>query len=110
KDPNLKFVDVTGDGIADVLITEDEAFIWHSSLLQEGFGEAVRTAMAEDEEKGPRIVFADGTQSIYLADMSGDGLSDIVRIREGEVCYWPNRGYGRFGEKITMDNAPWFDD
>ena len=37
------------------------------------------------------------TQSIYLADMSGDGLTDLVRIRNGEVCYWPNLGYGRFG-------------
>jgi RHS repeat-associated protein len=25
------------------------------------------------------------------------------------VCYWPNQGYGRFGAKVTMDNAPWFD-
>ena len=62
-----------------------------------------------DEEQGPRLVFADGTQSIYLADMSGDGLTDLVRIRNGEVCYWPNLGYGRFGAKVTMDNAPWFD-
>ena len=62
-----------------------------------------------DEEKGPRVIFADSTQSIHLADMSGDGLTDIVRIRNGEVCYWPNLGYGRFGAKVTMDNAPWFD-
>jgi hypothetical protein len=41
--------------------------------------------------------------------MTGDGLTDIVRIRSGEVCYWPNRGYGRFGAKVTMDNAPVFD-
>jgi len=41
--------------------------------------------------------------------MSGDGLTDIVRIRNGEVCYWPNLGYGRFGKKITMDASPWFD-
>ncbi len=41
--------------------------------------------------------------------MSGDGLSDIVRIRYGEVCYWPNLGYGRFGAKVTMDNAPVFE-
>ena len=54
-------------------------------------------------------MFDDGTQSIYLADMSGDGLADLVRIRNGEVCYWPNLGYGRFGAKVTMDNAPWFD-
>jgi len=63
-----------------------------------------------DEGKEPRIVFADGTQSIYLADLTGDGLSDILRIRNGEVSYWPNRGYGRFGAKVTMDHSPWFDE
>jgi Insecticide toxin TcdB middle/N-terminal region len=41
--------------------------------------------------------------------MSGDGLTDLVRIRNGEVCYWPNLGYGSFGPKVAMDNAPWFD-
>lgn len=108
-DPNLKFVDLDGDGHADVLITEHDAFVWHASLAEEGFGPARRVALALDEEKGPRIVFADGTQSIYLADLSGDGLTDIVRIRNGEVCYWPNLGYGRFGAKVTMDGSPWFD-
>ena len=42
--------------------------------------------------------------------MSGDGLTDIVRVRNGEACYWPNTGYGRFGAKVTMDDAPRFDD
>lgn len=109
RDPNLKFVDLDGDGHADVLITEDAAFVWHRSLAEAGFGPARRVAQALDEEKGPRLVFADGTQSIYLADLSGDGLTDLVRIRNGEVCYWPNLGYGRFGDKVTMDYAPRFD-
>jgi RHS repeat-associated protein len=109
RDPNLKFVDLDGDGHADVLITEDDAFVWHASLAEDGFGPARRVAQALEEEEGPHIVFADGTQAIYLADLSGDGLTDIVRIRNGEVCYWPNLGYGRFGAKVTMDNAPWFD-
>ena len=61
-----------------------------------------------DEDRGPAVVFADGTERVQLADMSGDGLVDIVRIRNGEVCYWPNLGYGRFGAKITMDGAPRF--
>ena len=64
---------------------------------RKGFGAAERTAIPLDERDGPRVVFADGEQAIYLADMSGDGLSDIVRIRNGQVCYWPNLGYGRFG-------------
>lgn len=110
KDPNLKFVDVTGDGVADILITEDGAFLWHESLLDEGYGAAIRVPVPADECKGPHVVFADGIQSIYLADMSGDGHSDIVRIRNGEICYWPNLGYGVFGAKVIMDNAPWFED
>jgi len=110
KDPNLKFVDVTGDGIADILITEDDAFLWHESFLEEGFGTAIRVAVPTDEDQGPHVIFADGVQSIYLADMSGDGLSDLVRIRNGEVCYWPNLGYGVFGPKVVMENAPWVED
>lgn len=108
-DPNVRFVDLDGDGHADVLITENDAFVWHESLAEEGFGSARRVSQALDEEKGPRLVFSDGTQSIYLADLSGDGLTDLVRIRNGEVCYWPNLGYCRFGAKVTMDNSPWFD-
>jgi RHS repeat-associated protein len=109
RDPNLKFVDLDGDGHADVLITEDDALVWHASLAEGGFGPARRAAQALDEERGPRVVFADGTQSIHLADLSGDGLTDIVRIRNGDVCYWPNLGHGRFGAKVPMDNPPWFD-
>ncbi|MEO1433751.1 MAG: SpvB/TcaC N-terminal domain-containing protein, partial [Cyanobacteria bacterium J06633_8] len=107
--PNLKFIDLDGDGHSDILITEDDCFVWHPSLAEDGFGAAQRVHQPWDEEKGPRIVFADSTQSIYLADISGDGLTDIVRIRNGEVCYWSNLGYGRFGAKVTMDNSPWFD-
>lgn len=102
-DPNLRFVDLDGDGHADILISEDHVFIWHQSLAEVGFGPARRVTQALDEAKGPRLVFADGTQSLYLADMSGDGLADLVRIGHSEVCYWPNLGYGRFGSRVTMD-------
>ncbi len=102
-------MDLDGDGHADILITEDDALVWHPSLAEEGFGPARRVAKALDEEKGPQLVFADGTESIYLADLSGDGLTDLARIRNSEVCYWPNLGHGRFGAKVTMDNAPLFD-
>jgi hypothetical protein len=110
QDPNLRFADLTGDGHADILITESDALTWYPSLAEEGFGPSVRVSLPLDEEKGPRLIFADGEQSIHLADLSGDGLSDLVRIRNGEVCYWPNLGYGHFGAKVTMDDAPWFDE
>jgi RHS repeat-associated protein len=108
-DPNLRLVDLNGDGHADILVTNDQVFVWYASRGEAGFGPPEYMNKLHDEEDGPALVFADASQSIYLADMSGDGLVDIARIRNGEVCYWPNLGYGRFGAKVTMDHAPAFD-
>jgi len=109
QDRNLKFVDLSGDARPDIMLTEEDALVWHPSLAELGFDRARRVWSAMDENAGPRVVFDDGTESIFLADMSGDGLQDIVRVRNGEICYWPNLGYGRFGARITMDNAPLMD-
>jgi YD repeat-containing protein len=109
RDPNLKFIDIDGDGLADILVSEDEVMACYPSLAQGGFGLREYARKPIDEEQGPALVFQDQAQSIFLADMSGDGLTDIVRIRNGEVCYWPNLGYGRFGAKVTMDGSPCFD-
>jgi RHS repeat-associated protein len=108
-DPNVRRVDLDGDGLADVLMTADDAFTWFAWRAENGFAVGGRVATTYDEDAGPALVLAQSDASIYLADMTGDGLSDLVRIRNGEVCYWPNLGYGRFGPKVIMDAAPWFD-
>jgi RHS repeat-associated protein len=108
-DPNLRFVDLTGDGLADVLLTEDGLFTVYASLGEVGFGRGPQVPVPWDEERGPRLVISDGTGTIFIADMTGDGLNDLVRVRNGEACYWPNIGYGRFGAKVSMDRAPRFE-
>jgi RHS repeat-associated protein len=108
-DPNLRFLDLDGDGLADVLVAEDEVFVWSRSLGKDGFDRPQVVRKRSDEEAGPTFVFADARQSIFVADMTGDGMVDLVRVRNGEICYWPNLGYGQFGGKITMGNAPRFD-
>ena len=106
--PNLSMVDLTGDGRAGVLITEADALVWYPSLGKDGFGPAQRIPVPGDEGAGPHILLSDGTGTIFRADISGDGLMDLVRIRNGEIAYWP--GLGRtFGAKMTMDDAPLFD-
>jgi Salmonella virulence plasmid 65kDa B protein len=107
-DPNVTFIDVTGDGLADILITGDRLYSVYESLGETGFGSAEQVCAPWDEERGPAVILADGTQTMFTADMSGDGLTDIVRVRNGEVCYWPSTGYCRFGAKVTMDGAPRF--
>lgn len=108
-DRNTRMLDLNGDGRPEALITEDNVFTWYASAGRDGFLAARRTPKPTDEEEGPHLVFADLKETIFLADMSGDGLTDIVRIRNGEVCYWPNLGYGNFGAKVTFDDAPQFD-
>ncbi|MFM7732453.1 MAG: SpvB/TcaC N-terminal domain-containing protein, partial [Cyanobium sp.] len=89
-DPNLHFIDLDGDGHADLLLSAGEALVWHRSLAKEGFGGGERLPLPWDEEQGPRVLFADGGECLHLADMSGDGLADVVRIRAGlrgqEIC------------------------
>lgn len=50
-----------------------------------------------------------GNPNLKFVDLAGDGLTDIVRISNGEVCYWPKLGGGCFGAKVTMDHSPSFD-
>lgn len=110
KDPNIRVLDINSDGRAEILLSDQGAFWFWPGKGKDGYAAPERVAQPFEEEAGPALVFADKEQRIFTADMSGDGLVDIVRVRNGEVCYWPNLGYGRFGAKITMGNAPWFDE
>jgi RHS repeat-associated protein len=107
--PYTKLLDLDGDGRPDILVTEDRLWSWYKNKGTEGYEIGGQQSIGFDEEHGPRLVLNDRVQSIFLADMSGDGLTDLVRVRNGEVCYWPNLGYGKFGAKVSMSNAPVFD-
>ena len=108
-DPGLRFVDLTGDGRADLLLTEHDVVRWWPSRGADGYGPGRRVPQALDEARAPRALFGDRRSAVFLADMTGDGLSDLVRVRNSQVCYWPNLGYGRFGAKITLGAAPMLD-
>jgi RHS repeat-associated protein len=108
-DPETKLIDLDGDGRSDLAVSEDNVFIWYPSAGIDGYENPRMAPKPFDEERGAALVFSDPTSSIFLANMTGSGLTDIVRIRNGEISYWPNLGYGRFGAKVTMDFSPVFD-
>ncbi|WP_020527570.1 SpvB/TcaC N-terminal domain-containing protein [Flexithrix dorotheae] len=109
KNQNARYIDLNGDGRPELVVSEENAFLWYESMGKKGYAEGKKNLKPFDEDTGPAMVFSDEGESIFLADFSGDGLTDIIRIRNGEICYWPNLGYGNFGSKISMANAPLFD-
>lgn len=108
--PDLLLVDLTGDGRADALVAGDDGFTWYPSLGEQGYGQARRARPPQGPHREPLLLRADRTQAVHLADMSGDQLPDLLRIRNGEISYLPNCGYGRFGPRVIMDDSPWFDE
>lgn len=99
-DINLRFLDLTGDGRLDALLARpDMPFVVFESKGTLGF---VRSS---DVGPSPDVSFSDPL--VWLADMNGDGLKDIVQIEtlagsKQRVHYWPNLGYGSFGDRVTI--------
>ncbi len=56
----------------------------------------------------PYITQNSPTQAVRFLEITGDGLVHRVLIENGSVEYFPNIGYGNFGEKTIMENAPYF--
>jgi RHS repeat-associated protein len=97
-DANVKLIDLDGDGLTDVLRSGTGLEAWFNDRDPRKAWQrtALDPAMSVDLSD-PRI---------RLADMTGDGLSDIVLLRSGNVAYWPNLGHGRWGAMVTMRRSP----
>jgi len=128
-------MDVNGDGLVDVVVasaTEYQTFFalgrypggdgqfgqahWTGSDTAQLSNDPVTTCMPWSAE-GARL----GDSDVHVGDLNGDGLPDLVRLRSGQILYWPGRGNGFWGtgerdackagtlgqsQHIEMANAP----
>lgn len=103
--PNNDLLDVTGDGVADVLLIEPDKIRFNSSLREQGFAASIQK---QKTSSVPTSKASAPNELLFYADMIGSGLAQRVRITQGRVECWPNLGYGKFGDRVVMDNAPNF--
>ncbi len=105
------WVDLNGDGRADAVIARGDALVWFPSKtgpldeVEREFGEPVVVPLPSGAEAAPGCG-PNPQLDLFFADMTGDGLADLVRVRRGTVEYWPSLGNGRFGERVVMGGAP----
>lgn len=102
-DPQVRVLDVDGDRIPDLLLGGQPPAVAYG----DGSGGFDRLRPLADAPP-PLTSLAD--PHVQTADMTGDGLSDVVEIYNGSVRYWPSMGRGRYGEPVRMLGAPRFDD
>ena len=103
--PDNYLVDVTGDGLADLLLIENDRVWVYPSLGKDGFG----TPLIQQRENGlPLSRQGSANEVVQFVDLFGTGGQHLVRITNGKVECWPNLGYGRFGKPVQLGNAPRF--
>lgn len=100
-----QMADVTGDGLADLVMFQSKTVRVYPSRGKEGFGPATEQKRAHDL---PLTRQSSAVEYIGFADLIGDGGNHLVRIRSGSVECWPHLGHGRFGEKLVLGNPPDF--
>jgi RHS repeat-associated protein len=105
EDPEVKLVDLTGDGVTDAIRSGSRMECYFNDPYQ-GWNET-RWVERQSIDKFPNINFSDNR--IKWGDLSGDGLQDIIMVHDGHLAYWPNLGYGNWGKQINMHNSPRFE-
>ncbi len=104
---NAQWIDLNGDGFADLLIERSDRLVWYPSRGAHGFDPAITLSRPDTRAHGAPTLSASAITR--FADMTGDGLLDMVRLDNGRVEYWPNLGRGVFGEGVVMEGAPTID-
>ncbi|MBA2277631.1 MAG: VCBS repeat-containing protein, partial [Chloroflexia bacterium] len=99
----IRLTDIDGDGRIDAVESGDRAFAVWRNRGDQGWAAPLLAPKGQGDER-PDVDFSDPLT--LLADMNGDGLADLVRISSGRVEYWPSLGRGRFGDRVTMVDAP----
>lgn len=107
KDPEVRLVDLTGDGVTDVVRSGSRLECFFNDPVK-GWEKTRWVPRKSSLEEFPNVQFSD--PRVKWADMTGDTMQDIVLVYDGNVEYWPNLGHGQWGKRIHMKNSPRFRD
>ena len=99
---STRLVDLDGDGAVDLLASDGA----NLALYYQNDGATGWQDPPQIVGRGAAPVGNLADPHVFLADMTGDGLDDLVRVDGGGVTYWPYLGYGRWGAPVPMANPP----
>lgn len=103
----IRLSDIDADGMADLCGRDPEGLVCHRST-GDGFGDAIRgPALADASGWADRTNYA----TLRMADVTGDGKSDVCARANAGIRCWPSTGDG-FGDSFVgpalSDDDGWF--
>jgi len=106
-DADVRTLDINFDKRMDIVKSIPNGYqVWYTlgKRVSQGaqYSRAVLTPGALHQDTV--IQFSD--PGVQLADLNGDRLTDVARIRPAQVIFCPSRGYGEFAESVVIPIPP----
>lgn len=103
-DPEARILDMDGDGLPDVLRAGASFDVFFSERDGRDAWRYMVSTRRESLADFPNVSFSD--PRVRIADLSGDGLQDILVVHDGAIDFWPNRGHGMWAPRQTLPISP----
>lgn len=100
RDPHVRFADMAGDGKAHLVVLHDRRVVWYPNLGDGRWGAARRMTNA------PALPRNYDPARLFLADIDGGGVADIVYVDIDRVHVWINRSGDSFSDPIVIVGTP----
>jgi RHS repeat-associated protein len=100
-DPHVRWLDADGDGRVDAVQGSGRALLFYRGRGADGWDALPHVVpRRRDDPTYPDVTLDD--PRVRFADMTGDGLVDLVRVFRRHVEYWPSLGVGRWDVRHVL--------
>ncbi|SDZ84294.1 YD repeat-containing protein [Nitrosospira multiformis] len=99
-DPRVRLADMNGDKIPDVVLFSSGYFEYWPARGEGHFSESRKMTAA------PRFPYPFDPARVFITDINGDGLADVVFVGYDEITYWINQSGNAFSPPQTIRYTP----